>query len=173
MPQSGCAERITCHLRSKTSLELILAAPSSPSQDGGGGKRCDVAANGGGSLALPSLPGGLAPAQTDTAKRCSDGCLNRLIGLVTGGTATDGGNEHAGRKTREERRSPGDGADDDEGRGTTRRPRRPEGTGVNLPTGVQGSSTALLLRHHRPSRGRCSAYDTHRNANDFPTVFSF
>lgn len=85
MLQSGCAERITCHLRSKTTLELILAAPSCDGEEGG---------------ALPSLPGELAPAQTDTAKRCSDGCLNRLIGLVTGGTATDGRNEHAGRKTR-------------------------------------------------------------------------
>lgn len=68
MLQSGCAERITCHLHSKTSLELILAAPSPDGEGGGGGKRRGVAANGGGSLALPSLPGRLAPAQTDPAK---------------------------------------------------------------------------------------------------------
>lgn len=73
----------------------------------GGGAGCEEAAeaaNGGGSLALPSWPGELAPAHTGTAKplRCSDGSLNRLIGLAARETATDGWNErgekHGGRK---------------------------------------------------------------------------
>lgn len=73
----------------------------------GGGMGWEVAAeaaNGGGSLALPSWPGKLAPAHTGTAKRirCSDGCLNRLIGRAAREIATDGWNErgekHGGRK---------------------------------------------------------------------------
>lgn len=62
---------------------------------------CEVAE---GSLAPPSWPSQLAPAHTGAAKwiRCSDGRINRLIGLAAREMATDGGNErgeeHGGRK---------------------------------------------------------------------------
>lgn len=71
------------------------------------GMGCEVAAetaNGGGSLAPPPWPGSLAAAHTGAAKRirCSDGCLNRLIGLAAREIATDGwkerGEKHGGRK---------------------------------------------------------------------------
>lgn len=50
------------------------------------------AANSGGVLAPPAWPGLLAAAHTGAAKqiRCSDGCLNRLIGLAAREIATDG-----------------------------------------------------------------------------------